>query len=68
MKIILAIVLILGIITVLNSAIRKSDKLDAPANKAVSALATCARYFIYGAMAFLGFAFAMYIGRDFFGL
>jgi hypothetical protein len=68
MKFIILIVVIGVIFTVINVAARKSGKLNETANKAVSSLANYARYFIHGVLAFLGFAFALFIARFFFGL
>lgn len=68
MRLFLAIVVILAVVIILNATSRKSEKQNGPANQAVGALAACARYFIFGAMAFLGFGFAMYVGRAFFDL
>lgn len=66
MKLIAMLLVFLAVAFIVSAAAQKSGKLNESANKAVSGMAACARYFIHGALAFLGFAFAMYVAHAFF--
>lgn len=67
MKILILIVIFVALFAVINKGRRRSGTLTEPANKAIGAMATCARYFIYGVLAFLGFTLATYIAETYFG-
>lgn len=65
-KLLSVMVAILALFTVVNVMARKQGKLNGTASKAIDAFAACARFFVCGVMAFLGFAFAMYVAKSFF--
>jgi hypothetical protein len=65
MKIILTFGIVFVLVAASMRSARKRGKLNEEANKAVGALADTMRYFLYGLMAFVGFACAAFIYQMF---
>jgi hypothetical protein len=61
MKIILTFAVVLLLVASIMRSARKRGKLNETANKAVGALADTMRYFLYGLMAIVAFACAVFI-------